>query len=35
MLTGWREHHRGILIWKREDLTAKQLRRRAVPPSTC
>jgi hypothetical protein len=26
--------YRGILIWKCEDLTAKQLRRRAVPPST-
>ena len=34
MLTGWLEHHRGILIWKCEDLTAQQLRRRAVPPST-
>src|SRR5215469_2890599 len=34
MLTGWLEHHRGILIWKCEDLTAEQLRRRAVPPST-
>jgi len=33
MLTGWLEHHRGILIWKCEDLTAEQLRRRAVPPS--
>jgi uncharacterized damage-inducible protein DinB len=34
MLNGWLEHHRGILIWKCEDLTAEQLRRRAVPPST-
>ncbi len=34
MLTGWLEHHRGILIWKCEDLTADQLRQRAVPPST-
>src|SRR6266568_3603478 len=34
MLTGWLEHHRRILIWKCEDLTAEQLRRRAVPPST-
>jgi uncharacterized damage-inducible protein DinB len=34
MLTGWLEHHRGILVWKCEDLTAEQLRRRAVPPST-
>jgi uncharacterized damage-inducible protein DinB len=34
MLTGWLEHHRGILIWKCEDLTAIQLRQRAVPPST-
>jgi hypothetical protein len=34
MLTGWLERHRGILIWKCEDLTAEQLRRRAVPPST-
>ncbi len=34
MLTSWLEHHRGILIWKCEDLTAEQLRRRAVPPST-
>ena len=34
MLAGWLEHHRGILIWKCEDLTAEQLRRRAVPPST-
>jgi len=34
MLTGWLEHHRAILIWKCEDLTAEQLRRRAVPPST-
>ncbi|HEY2505517.1 MAG TPA: DinB family protein [Streptosporangiaceae bacterium] len=34
MLTGWLEHHRGILIWKCADLTAEQLRRRAVPPST-
>ncbi|MBO0868334.1 MAG: DinB family protein [Micromonosporaceae bacterium] len=34
MLTGWLEHHRGILIWKCEDLTAEQLRRRAAPPST-
>ena len=33
MLTGWLEHHRGILIWKCEDLTAEQLRQRAVPPS--
>ena len=34
MLTGWLEHHRGILIWKCADLTAGQLRRCAVPPST-
>jgi uncharacterized damage-inducible protein DinB len=34
MLTGWLEHHRGILIWKCEGLTAEQLRQRAVPPST-
>jgi uncharacterized damage-inducible protein DinB len=34
MLTGWLEHHRGVLIWKCEDLTPEQLRRRAVPPST-
>jgi|SRR5215469_6284879 len=34
MLIGWLEHHRGILLWKCEDLTAEQLRRRAVPPST-
>jgi uncharacterized damage-inducible protein DinB len=34
MLTGWLEHHRGILVWKCEGLTAEQLRRRAVPPST-
>jgi uncharacterized damage-inducible protein DinB len=34
MLTGWLEHHRGILTWKCEGLTAEQLRQRAVPPST-
>src|SRR5215469_4871 len=34
MLIGWLEHHRGILVWKCEDLTAEQLRRRAVPRST-
>jgi len=34
MLTGWLEHHRGVLIWKCQDLTAEQLRQRAVPPST-
>jgi len=34
MLTGWLEHHRGILVWKCEDLTAEQLRQRAVPPSS-
>ena len=34
MLIRWLEHHRGILIWKCEDLTAEQLRQRAVPPST-
>jgi uncharacterized damage-inducible protein DinB len=34
MLAGWLEHHRGILIWKCEGLSAEQLRRRAVPPST-
>jgi uncharacterized damage-inducible protein DinB len=34
MLTGWLEHHRGILIWKCADLTPEQLRQRAVPPST-
>src|SRR5947208_10363765 len=33
MLAGWLEHHRGILIWKCEGLTAQQLRQRAVPPS--
>jgi uncharacterized damage-inducible protein DinB len=33
MLAGWLEHHRGILVWKCENLTAEQLRRRAVPPS--
>jgi uncharacterized damage-inducible protein DinB len=34
MLSGWLEHHRGILIWKCEGLSAEQLRQRAVPPST-
>jgi uncharacterized damage-inducible protein DinB len=34
MLIGWLEHHRGILTWKCEGLTAEQLRERAVPPST-
>ena len=34
MLAGWLEHHRGILIWKCEDLSAEQLRQRAVPPSS-
>ncbi|MBO0815099.1 MAG: DinB family protein [Actinobacteria bacterium] len=34
MLAGWLEHHRGILIWKCEGLTAEQLRRRAASPST-
>jgi uncharacterized damage-inducible protein DinB len=34
MLTGWLEHHRGILVWKCEGLTDEQLRQRAVPPST-
>jgi uncharacterized damage-inducible protein DinB len=34
MLAGWLEHHRGILTWKCEGLTAEQLRRRAVSPST-
>jgi uncharacterized damage-inducible protein DinB len=34
MLAGWLEHHRGILIWKCEGLTAEQLRQRSVPPST-
>jgi uncharacterized damage-inducible protein DinB len=33
MLTGWLEHHRGILMWKCEGLTTEQLRQRAVPPS--
>jgi uncharacterized damage-inducible protein DinB len=33
MLDGWLEHHRGILIWKCEGLTAGQLRERAAPPS--
>lgn len=33
MLDGWLEHHRGILIWKCEGLSAEQLRQRAVPPS--
>jgi uncharacterized damage-inducible protein DinB len=33
MLDGWLEHHRGILIWKCEGLTAEQLRQRAAPPS--
>ena len=34
MLSGWLEHHRGILVWKCEGLTVDQLRQRAVPPST-
>ena len=34
MLTGWLEHHRGILLWKCEGLTDDQLRQRSVPPST-
>jgi uncharacterized damage-inducible protein DinB len=34
MLTGWLEHHRGILAWKCEGLTDEQLRQRAVPPSS-
>ncbi|HUA41998.1 MAG TPA: DinB family protein [Streptosporangiaceae bacterium] len=34
MLAGWLEHHRGILTWKCEGLSAEQLRRRAVEPST-
>jgi uncharacterized damage-inducible protein DinB len=34
MLTGWLEHHRRILIWKCEGLTAEQLRQHSVPPST-
>ena len=34
MLNGWLEHHRGILLWKCEGLTDKQLRQRSVPPST-
>ena len=34
MLTGWLEHHRGILIWKCDGLTAEQLRQRAAAPST-
>jgi uncharacterized damage-inducible protein DinB len=34
MLTGWLGHHRAILLWKCEGLTAEQLRQRAVPPST-
>jgi uncharacterized damage-inducible protein DinB len=34
MLTGWLEHHRGILVWKCAGLDAGQLRQRAVPPST-
>jgi uncharacterized damage-inducible protein DinB len=34
MLDGWLEHHRGILLWKCEGLTAEQLRRRAAMPST-
>jgi uncharacterized damage-inducible protein DinB len=33
MLAGWLEHHREVLMWKCEDLTAEQLRQRAVPPS--
>jgi hypothetical protein len=33
MLDGWLEHHRGILTWKCEGLTAEQLRQRAAPPS--
>jgi Protein of unknown function (DUF664) len=33
MLTGWLEQHRGIVAWKCADLTAGQLRRRAVSPS--
>jgi uncharacterized damage-inducible protein DinB len=34
MLAGWLEHHRGILVWKCEGLTAAQVRQRAVLPST-
>jgi uncharacterized damage-inducible protein DinB len=34
MLTGWLEHHRGILLWKCEGLADDQLRQRSVPPST-
>jgi len=34
MPAGWLEHHLGVLIWKCADLTAEQLRLRAVPSST-
>jgi uncharacterized damage-inducible protein DinB len=34
MLTGWLEHHRGILLWKCEGLTDEQLRQRSAPPSS-
>jgi uncharacterized damage-inducible protein DinB len=34
MLAGWLDHHRAILLWKCEGLSAGQLRQRAVPPST-
>jgi uncharacterized damage-inducible protein DinB len=34
MLAGWLEYHREVLTWKCEDLTAEQLRQRAVPPSS-
>ncbi|MGH3280986.1 MAG: DinB family protein, partial [Trebonia sp.] len=33
ILADWLEHHRGILVWKCEGLTAEQLRQRAAPPS--
>lgn len=34
MLTGWLDWHRATLVMKCADLTAEQLRSRAVPPST-
>lgn len=34
MLAGWLDHHREVLLWKCEGLSAEQLRQRSVPPST-
>jgi uncharacterized damage-inducible protein DinB len=34
MLDGWLEYHRATLAWKCEELSADQLRERAVPPSS-